>query len=93
MCFTGVSTAADNDREILNQLYQEIINSSPAAKPVKMDTIRTLGKTIAHDQDMAAPSEKISDPVSERLKKEMDKILKDAQLRHADAIKFMQDAK
>lgn len=92
-CLAGVSWAADNDQEILNQLYQEIINSLPAAKSIKMDTIRTLGKTIARDQKLIAPSEKNSDPVSEHLKKELEKIVKDAQLRHSDAIKFMQDAK
>jgi hypothetical protein len=93
LCLAGFSTAADNDQEILNRLYQEIINSSPAVKSIQMDTIRTLGKTIARDQKLVAPSEKISDPVSEHLKKELEKILKDTQLRHSDAIKFMQDTK
>ncbi len=85
--------AADNDQEILNQLYLDIINSSPAAKSIRMDSMRTPGKTISHDQEIAPASGKIPDPVSERLKKEMEKIVKDAQLRHLDAVKFMQDAK
>jgi hypothetical protein len=93
LCCAGVSTSADNDQEILNQLYQEIIHSSTAVKSIKLDTLRTLGKTIARNQEMVAPSEKISDPVSERLKKELEKIVNDAQVRHSDAIKFMQDAK
>jgi hypothetical protein len=84
--------AVDNDKEILNQLYQDIINSSPAAKSIKIDTM-SVGKTISHDQEITPSSGKIPDLVSERLKKEMEKILKDAQLRHSDAVKFMQDAK
>jgi hypothetical protein len=93
LCLSGVSFAGDSDQEILNQLYQEIINSSPAIKSMKMDTIRTLGKTKFLDQEMVTVPEKNSGPASEQLKKEMEKVLQDAQLRHSDAIKFMQDPK
>ena len=89
----AIVAAADNDQEILNKLYQEIINSSPAAKFIKTDSMPTNGKTISRDQEIVPASEKISGLVSERLKKEMEKIITDAQLRHSDAVKFMQDAK
>jgi hypothetical protein len=85
--------AADNDKEILNQLYQEIIGSSSAAKSMKMDSMHTPDQGSSPDREMVMPSGKNSDLVSERLKKEMEKILKDAQLRHSDAVKFMQDVK
>ncbi len=88
-----MTEAADNDQEILNQLYREIINSSPAGKSVKMDSMRTIGKIISPDPAAASPSEIISDPVSERLEKEIEKIVQDAKIRHSDAVKFMQDAK
>jgi hypothetical protein len=95
-CFVilpAIVLAADNDQEILNQLYQDIINSSPAAKSIKIDTMHSSGKIISQDQEIAPSSGKNPDIVSERLKKEMEKILKDAQLRHSDAVKFMQDTK
>ena len=92
-CLPPIAAAADNDKDILNKLYQEIISSSPAAKSVKMDSMPTPGKTIPPDQEIGSPSEKKSDFVSERLKKEMDKIIKDAQIRHSEAVKFMQDGK
>jgi hypothetical protein len=55
--------------------------------------MHSAGKMISQDQAIAPSSGKIPDLVSERLKKEMEKILRDAQLRHSDAVKFMQDAK
>jgi hypothetical protein len=92
-CLPTIVAAADNDQEILNQLYQDIINSSPAGKSIKLDTMHTPSKTISRDQEIVPASDKNSGLVSERLKKEMEKIMRDAQLRHSDAVKFMQDAK
>ena len=89
---TGVF-AADNDQEILNQLYQEIIGSSAAGKIIKSDSMETLGKTASPDREMPQPSDKTADLASERLKKEIDNIVHDAKIRHSDAVKFMQDSK
>jgi hypothetical protein len=92
-CLAPMSEAADNDQEVLNQLYQEIISSFPAGKSVKMDSMRTHGAIILADPREAPTSEKITDPVSERLEKEIENIIRDAKIRHSDAVKFMQDAK
>jgi hypothetical protein len=87
-----MSNAADDDQEVLNQLYREIISSFPAGKSVKMDSMRTPGAIIFPDPGKAPASEKIIDPVSERLEKEIENIVQDAKIRHSDAVKFMQDA-
>jgi hypothetical protein len=92
-CAVAGAIAADNDQEILNQLYREIIGSSPAGIIIKSDSMGTLGKAPSHDREMTQPSDKTADLASERLKKEIDKIVEDAKIRHSDAIKFMQDSK
>jgi hypothetical protein len=85
--------AADKDQEIFNQLYREIIGSSPAGKTAKMDSMRSPAGTFPHDPETASPPGGTADIVSERLKKEIDKIVQDAQIRHSDAVKFIQDTK
>ena len=89
----SLTIAGDNDQEILNQLYREIVNSSPAGNSIKIDTIRSLGKALSRDPEATPLSNKIPDPASERLSKEIEKIVQDATIRHSDAVKFIQDSK
>ena len=88
-CLAPMALAGDNNQDVLNQLYREIINSSPDVKSFKMDSMHAAVKT-AHPDPGAAPG---ADAASERLKKEIDKIVRDAQLRHSNTVKFMQDGK
>ena len=92
-CALTGAIAADNDQEILNQLYREIIGSSAAGKIVKSDSMGTPGITASAVREMPQPSDKTADLASERLKKEIDNIVHDAKIRHSDAVKFMQDSK
>jgi hypothetical protein len=89
----SLTIAGDNDQEILNQLYREIVGSSPAGNSIKIDSLRALGKALSRNPEPTPPLEKIPDLASERLTKEIDKIVRDAQIRHSDAVKFIQDAK
>jgi hypothetical protein len=92
-CTLTDAAAADNDQEILNQLYQEIMSSSPAGRPMKGDSAGPLGRGQSADREMAQPPDKAADIASERLRIEIDKIVQDAKVRHSDAVKFMQDSK
>ena len=88
-CLAPAALAGDNDQDVLNQLYREIISSSPDVKSFKMDTIHAAVKIAPPDAAAASGA----DAASERLKKEIDKIVRDAQLRHSNTVKFMQDGK
>jgi hypothetical protein len=83
-------SAEDKDQEILNQLYNEIVgngtvrNLDSTGKP-ELTSPSTLQKNL--------PNTITGDPVTEQLRKEIEKIAKETQLRHIDAVKFMQDAK
>jgi hypothetical protein len=81
--------AQDNNQEIYNQLYQEIINTSGAGNSEKLDSMGSSANAVKS----IVSSEKSADVMDERLKIEMEKILKDAQVHHSDAVKFMQDTK
>jgi hypothetical protein len=83
-----MAMAGENDQDVLNQLYREIISSSADAKSFKMDSMHAAPPDAG-----AASRASNADAASERLKKEIDKIVRDAQLRHSNAVQFMQDAK
>jgi hypothetical protein len=100
VCITGFLTlqwlpsvinAADNDQEIYNQLYREIISSSRDVKSIKMDSMQNRENGASKKPEQESPALTPSDPVSERLKQEIDKMVQDAKIRHSDAVKFMQD--
>jgi hypothetical protein len=87
-CLTFTVAAADNEQEVFNQLYREIIASSPAEKSIKMDSVRPASTENLTDPKTSSST---TDPASEQLKKEIDKIVQDAKIRHSEAVKFMQD--
>jgi hypothetical protein len=89
----AAALAADNDQEILNQLYQEIISSAPSGKTAKRDSLRSPLKPPSGGREIAPPPEKLPELPSERVKQEIEKIVQDAKIRHSDAIKFIQDSK
>jgi hypothetical protein len=80
----------DSNAVIYNQLYEEIINSAGNAD--KPDSMRSP-KTDVHEQKPGLPSETSAEIVNERLKTEMEKIIRDAQVRHSDAVRFIQETK
>lgn len=84
--------AQDNNQEIYNQLYLEIINISGTGNADKLDSMGSSRVGVS-ERNPGLPSGNTSDVINERLKSEMEKIIKDAQIRHSDAIKFMQDTK
>ena len=92
-CFAIKAIAGDNDQEIFNRLYREIMSSAPGGQPVKTDSMVSAGEANPPESASARSSERNDNPAKERLKNEIEKIVHDAQLRHADAIKFMEDAK
>jgi len=88
-CLAPMALAGENNQDVLNQLYREIISSSPDVKSFKMDSMHASVKTAPPDPGAAS----VADAASERLKKEIDKIVRDARLRHSNTVKFMQDGK
>jgi hypothetical protein len=85
--------AKDNEQDIFNQFYKEIITSATNGKTGKFDSINLLKPSSACDQKVVPPAGSNVDAVSERVKKEIDKNINDFQLRHSDAVKFMQNEK
>jgi hypothetical protein len=81
--------AQEDNQEIYNQLYQEIINTSGGGNSEKLDS---MGASTSAQKSIVSPG-KGPEVMDERLKAEMEKIVKDAQVRHSNAVKFMQDAK
>jgi len=84
LCLMG----QDSNTIIYNQLYEEIIN--PAGYTEKADSIQSQ-KYGTREQKPSTPTN--TDIVNERLKTEMEKIIRDAQVRHSDAVKFIQETK
>lgn len=91
LCFHADIFAEGDNQEIFNQLYNEIVNSSSAGNPLKTDSMGS-GDKSGLNPGMEGASEKGEGPVTEHLRKEIEKIIKEVQLRHSDAVKFMQDA-
>lgn len=82
----------DSNAVIYNQLYEEIINSAGNSNTDKPDSMIS-SKTDVHEQKPGLPSETSAEIVNERLKTEMEKIIRDAQVRHSDAVRFIQETK
>lgn len=86
-----------DDREILDQLYREILNSSDM--PFKLGDSAGRGdvpkEQIPSDNKCTPPSlgkVKVA-PSDEKLRQEIEKMIEDAAVRHSEAVKFMQDSK
>jgi hypothetical protein len=92
-CFVFKTAAGDSDQEIFNRLYREIMSSAPNGQSVKTDSMVSAGEANPPEATSARSSERNDNSAEERLKNEIEKIVHDAQLRHADAVKFMEDAK
>jgi hypothetical protein len=84
------SMGQDSNAVIYNQLYEEIINS--VGNEDKADSMISP-KPGAREQKPGLSSETTAEIVNERLKTEMEKIIRDAQVRHSDAVKFIQETK
>lgn len=92
-CIPTFTMAQNNDQDIFNQFYKEIINSATVGKPQKTDSIELKRLSGLIDQKSSTTSVNASDAVSERLKNEIEKNVKDFQLRHNNAVRFMQEEK
>jgi len=92
-CFAIKTAAGDSDQEIFNRLYREIMSSVPHGQSVKTDSVVSAGEANPPEAASARSSERNDNSAEERLNNEIEKIVHDAQVRHADAVKFMEDAK
>jgi len=86
------SMGQDSNIVIYNQLYEEIVNAAGNGNADKPDSMRSR-KTGEQKQQSGISSQNTTDIVNERLKTEVEKIIKDAQIRHSDAVKFIQETK
>lgn len=88
-------SAYSDDKQILEQLYQEIIGSSNGVgdvdKPVKLTN--GLGKPTESENMQMDNLHPDIDPAAEKLRQDIQKIVDEANIRHEDAVKFMQDTK
>lgn len=92
-CVSLFALAENNDQDIFNRFYKEIVNSATVGKPQKGDSINSKTASGLIDHKLANSSANTSDEFSEKLKNEIEKNVKDFQLRHSDAVKFMQEEK
>lgn len=73
---------------LLNQLYSEIMGSS-TNRTISIDSVMPTtppgNAAPGHQQDAS------TDPSSDRLQQEIEKMMQDVRIRHSDAVKFMQD--
>ena len=89
LCLTLPAPAGENEQEIFNRLYREIISSAPAGISVTMDSVRPDAGSSAVPPTAGA----LSDPTIEQLKSEIEKLVQEAETRHNGALKFMQDSR
>jgi hypothetical protein len=90
LCLTLPAPGGENDHEILNRLYREIISSAPAGISVTMDSVRPdAGSSVVSP----AAGARTDDPTNEQLKNEIEKLVQEAETRHNGALKFMQDSR
>ncbi len=95
------ANAEDNEREIGNRLYREIISSAPAGisligeaqRPAECDAAPAPSPAGDSLLPVPAGSGTIADPASEQLRSEIEKIVREAETRHSETIKFMQDTR
>ena len=88
----AIAAAGDgSESALLNQLYNEIMGST-ASRAVSMDSIRPSSSTAPGSEVTPGPREDATtDPSSDRLQQEIEKLMQDVRTRHSDAVKFMQD--
>lgn len=88
-------SAFSDDKQILEQLYQEIISSSntngDVDKPVKFAD--GLAKTADNENVQPGSVHPDFDPAAEKLRQDIQKIVDEVNIRHEDAVKFMLDTK
>ena len=77
-----------SEREILNQLYRDIIGFSPAAQVPASDSAYPSKETSSVVTSSASDA-----PADDQLKKEVEKMVRDAESRRDAAVKFMIDAR
>ncbi|HEX3019551.1 MAG TPA: hypothetical protein VHP36_04585 [Chitinispirillaceae bacterium] len=95
-CIAPTVSLAENDSEVINDLYQEIMSASA----IRTDTGHSSAKTnnvLKSEKDSLSSASFIQDDLSDlktdKLHKEIEKIRNDIEARHSATIKFMQDDK
>lgn len=89
LCLTLPASARENEQEILNRLYREIISSAPVGIPVTMDSVRPDAGSSA----VSPVAGERCDPTNEQLKSEIENLIREAETRHNGALKFMQESR
>jgi hypothetical protein len=87
---------SENKQDIVNQLYQEIMNASADNVDAAHTSKKSIPALSSGSDSSGSPSvskENLSGSSSEQLKKEIEKIQTDINLRHSATVKFMQDDK
>lgn len=89
------STVFSDDRQILEQLYQEIIGSSNGTGTVDNPVKLANGVAKSADNENIQPGSVHPDfdPAAEKLRQDIQKIVDEVNIRHEDAVKFMLDTK
>ena len=94
LSFSLAAEQPNPDKEILNKLYEEIIGSSLNGKTMSMDSIRPdLERNPSETRHSTDTDPKAGNRIDERLDDEINKLIRDAHTRQADAVKFMQDGR
>ncbi len=89
ICFSG------NDKEIFNDLYNEIMNSAIKKEDntVLSGNVNSNSKSVNDSFVIILPQIDPSVQHDQDLKNKIDKIIEDIEVRHSEAVKFMQNGK
>lgn len=86
------SFAQEHKTDLLNQLYNEIVNSAPGGEGAD-----SMQPKLNHEMTQEGMSPRAvdvsSDKNTERLSKEIESMVKEANERHSEAVRFMLDTK
>src|SRR5690554_734989 len=87
--------AQENESEIFNQLYSEIISTALNGKTPKMDSLipemEQNGRFDGKKDDSPTGQNITPDGSTGQLKEEIDWLVKEIQMHHSEKIRFMED--
>jgi hypothetical protein len=89
--------AQENESDIFNRLYSEIISTAPNGNAPKMDSlipkVEQSGFFDGKKDDHSSGQNILPDGSTDQLKEEIDRLVKEIQIRHSEKIRFMEDGK
>lgn len=87
--------AQEKESDIFNQLYSEIISTAPSVKIPKTDSlipkVEQSGFFDGKKDDQSSGQNVMPDGSTEQLQEEIDRLVKEIQIRHSEKIRFMED--